>query len=103
MIYSLGFLTCMVGKGFLLIFQGRLEPSENFAMKPYNPIKLLGILGHLKGVTKLSIEAKFSCVYVVGPCFMIVYPLPCINFSSPYHVLHQEPPTLTYQEALVAW
>jgi hypothetical protein len=52
----------MVGKGFLLIFQGRLEPSENFAIKPYNPVKLLGILGHLKGVTKLSIEAKFSCV-----------------------------------------
>jgi hypothetical protein len=34
---------------------------------------------------------------------MIVYPLPCINFSSPYHVLRQEPPTLMYHEALVAW
>jgi hypothetical protein len=40
---------------------------------------------------------------VVGPCLMIVYPFPCISFSSPYHVLHQEPPMLMYQKALVTW
>jgi hypothetical protein len=34
---------------------------------------------------------------------MIVYPLLYINFSSPYHVLHQKPPMLMYQEALVTW
>jgi hypothetical protein len=45
-IYSLGFFTCMVGKVFLLISQGRLEPC--------NLTKLLGIVGDLKGVTKLS-------------------------------------------------
>jgi hypothetical protein len=61
-IYNLGFSTCMVGKGLSLIYQGRLEPSENFAIKLYNPAKLFGILGDLKGVTKLYVEMEFSCV-----------------------------------------
>jgi hypothetical protein len=52
----------MVGKRLLLISQTRLEPSENFAIKPCNPMKLLGILGDLKEVTKLSTKAEFSCV-----------------------------------------
>jgi hypothetical protein len=54
----------MVGKGLLLIFQRRLEPSENFAIKPCNPTKLLGILGDLKGVTKFSTKVEFLCVHM---------------------------------------
>jgi hypothetical protein len=54
----------MVGKGLLLIFQRRLEPSENFAIKPCNPTKLLGILSDLKGVTKFSTKAEFACVHM---------------------------------------
>jgi hypothetical protein len=50
----------MVGKG--IISQRRLEPSENFAIKPHNPTKLLRILGDLKGITKLSTKVEFSCV-----------------------------------------
>jgi len=61
-IYSVGFFTCIVGKGLLQIFQGKLERNENFAFKPCNPTKLLRILGALKGVTKLSTKAKFSHV-----------------------------------------
>ncbi len=53
-IYSLGFFTCMVGKGLLLISQRRLELSENFTINPCNPTKLFGMVGDLKGVTKLS-------------------------------------------------
>jgi hypothetical protein len=52
----------MVGKGPLLISQGRLEPNENFAIKPHNPTKLFGIPGDLKGVTKLCAKLEFSCV-----------------------------------------
>jgi hypothetical protein len=36
-IYNLGFFTCMVGKGLLLISQGKLEPNEIFIIKPCNP------------------------------------------------------------------
>jgi hypothetical protein len=61
-ICSLGFLTCMVNKRFLLISQGKLEPSENFAIKLCNLIKFLGILGDLKGAIKLSKKTNFSCV-----------------------------------------
>jgi hypothetical protein len=63
-ICSLDFFTCMVDKRLLLISQGRLEPSENFAIKLCNLIKFLGILSDLKGVIKLSKEAKISCVWM---------------------------------------
>jgi hypothetical protein len=43
------------------------------------------------------------CIDAVGPCFMIMYPLPSIRFSLPYHVLHPKPPTLMWVHALVAW
>jgi len=56
----------MVSKGLLLISQGKLEPNEIFTIKPCNPTKLLGIVDDLKGVTKLSIEAKFSYVHLCG-------------------------------------
>jgi hypothetical protein len=61
-IYSLGFSTCMVGKGFSLIYQRRLEPSENFAIKPCNPTNFFGVPSDLKGVTKLYVVLEFSCV-----------------------------------------
>jgi hypothetical protein len=38
------------------------EPSENFAMQPCNLTKFLGILGDLKGVTKLSTKAIVAFV-----------------------------------------
>jgi len=50
-IYGIGFFTCIVGKGLSLISQGRLEPNENFAIKPCNPTKLLRILGDLNVLT----------------------------------------------------
>jgi hypothetical protein len=52
----------MVSTRLLLIFQGRLELSENLAIKPCNLIKLRGIASDLKGVTKLCTKAKFSCI-----------------------------------------
>jgi hypothetical protein len=52
----------MVGKGLLLVFQRRLEPNENFAIKPCNPTNVFGIPCDLKGVTKLYAELEFSCV-----------------------------------------
>jgi hypothetical protein len=51
----------MVGKGLLLISQGKLEPSENFEIKPceIKPSKLLVILNDLKGITNCILKWNF--------------------------------------------